>query len=143
MQHFTRSEPDDIDVVPNAGSPPSHPHADQRDAERADRDRAKALPLTHALALLRYGPVDPSGQGLHAIWGAGNTTAQAWRRRRERPQSIVSGPSAEPLRNWRTNGFSEENILSASPASTIRPRHSSAMYSPICRAEAMSWVTTM
>jgi ABC-2 type transport system permease protein len=39
---------------------------------------AKALPLTHALALLRYGLVDPSGQGLHAIWGAGNTTVQAW-----------------------------------------------------------------
>ena len=31
----------------------------------------------------------------------------------------------------------------ASPASTMRPRHSSAMYSPIRRAEAMSWVTTM
>ena len=22
--------------------------------------------------------MDPSGQGLHDIWGAGNTTAQAW-----------------------------------------------------------------
>ena len=39
---------------------------------------AKVLPLTHALALLRYGLVDPSGQGLHAIWGAGDTTVQAW-----------------------------------------------------------------
>jgi ABC-2 type transport system permease protein len=39
---------------------------------------AKALPLTHALAVLRYGLVDPSGQGLHAIWGAGNVTVQAW-----------------------------------------------------------------
>ena len=39
---------------------------------------AKALPLTHALALMRYGLVDPSGHGLHDIWGAGNTTAQAW-----------------------------------------------------------------
>jgi ABC-2 type transport system permease protein len=39
---------------------------------------AKVLPLTHALALLRYGLVDPSGQGLHAIWGAGNTTLEAW-----------------------------------------------------------------
>ena len=58
-------------------------------------------------------------------------------------QSIVSGPSADPLRNWRTNGLSEENIRSASPASTIRPRHSNAMYSPIWRAEAMLWVTTM
>jgi ABC-type multidrug transport system permease subunit len=38
---------------------------------------AKVLPLTHALALLRYGLVDPSGQGLHAIWGAGNTTVEA------------------------------------------------------------------
>jgi ABC-2 type transport system permease protein len=38
---------------------------------------AKALPLTHALALLRYGLIDPHGQGLHAIWGGGNTTVQA------------------------------------------------------------------
>src|ERR1700741_2807611 len=29
---------------------------------------AKAMPLTHALALLRYGVVDPSGKGLHEIW---------------------------------------------------------------------------
>ncbi len=39
---------------------------------------AKVLPLTHALALMRYGLVDPSGEGLHDIWGAGSTTAQAW-----------------------------------------------------------------
>ncbi len=39
---------------------------------------AKVLPLTHALALLRYGLVDPTGQGLHAIWGSGNTTVEAW-----------------------------------------------------------------
>ena len=39
---------------------------------------AKVLPLTHAMALMRYGLTDPSGSGLHDIWGAGNTTAQAW-----------------------------------------------------------------
>jgi ABC-2 type transport system permease protein len=39
---------------------------------------AKVLPLTHAIALLRYGLVDPRGSGLHDIWGAGNTTTQAW-----------------------------------------------------------------
>jgi ABC-2 type transport system permease protein len=39
---------------------------------------AKVLPLTHALALLRYGLVDPSGKGLHDIWGAGNTSVEAW-----------------------------------------------------------------
>jgi ABC-2 type transport system permease protein len=39
---------------------------------------AKALPLTHALALMRYGLVDPSGKGLHEIWGAGDTALQAW-----------------------------------------------------------------
>ena len=39
---------------------------------------AKFLPLTHALALLRYGLIDPHGQGLHAIWGAGNTTTEAF-----------------------------------------------------------------
>jgi ABC-2 type transport system permease protein len=39
---------------------------------------AKAMPLTHALALMRYGFVDPSGRGLHDIWGMGNVTAEAW-----------------------------------------------------------------
>jgi ABC-2 type transport system permease protein len=39
---------------------------------------AKVLPLTHALALLRYGFVDPTGKGLHDIWGMSNVTAEAW-----------------------------------------------------------------
>src|SRR5438309_2649954 len=39
---------------------------------------AKALPLTHALALLRYGLIDPSGKGLHDIWGMSNVTVEAW-----------------------------------------------------------------
>jgi ABC-2 type transport system permease protein len=39
---------------------------------------AKVLPLTHAMALMRYGLTDPSGSGLHDIWGAGDTTVQAW-----------------------------------------------------------------
>jgi hypothetical protein len=39
---------------------------------------AKVLPLTHAMALLRYGFVDPKGTGLHDIWGLSSTTAEAW-----------------------------------------------------------------
>ena len=39
---------------------------------------AKVLPLTHALALLRYGLVDPTGTGLHDIWGVGNVTVMAF-----------------------------------------------------------------
>jgi ABC-2 type transport system permease protein len=39
---------------------------------------AKALPLTHAMALMRYGLVDPKGTGLHDIWGMSNTTTEAW-----------------------------------------------------------------
>src|SRR6266513_2298399 len=35
---------------------------------------AKVLPLTHAMALMRYGFVDPEGTGLHDIWGMSNTT---------------------------------------------------------------------
>jgi ABC-2 type transport system permease protein len=38
---------------------------------------AKVLPITHVLALMRYGLVDPKGQGLHDIWGMSNTTAMA------------------------------------------------------------------
>jgi ABC-2 type transport system permease protein len=39
---------------------------------------AKVLPLTHALALLRYGFIDPSGKGLHDIWGMSNVATEAW-----------------------------------------------------------------
>jgi len=39
---------------------------------------AKVLPLTHALALMRYGLVDPRGTGLHDIWGMSNTTTETW-----------------------------------------------------------------
>src|SRR6478609_8839786 len=39
---------------------------------------AKALPLTHALALMRYGLVDQRGSGLHDIWGIGDAATQAW-----------------------------------------------------------------
>jgi ABC-type multidrug transport system permease subunit len=39
---------------------------------------AKALPLTHALALMRYALVDPSGKGLHDIWEMSNVTVEAW-----------------------------------------------------------------
>jgi ABC-2 type transport system permease protein len=39
---------------------------------------AKVLPLTHAMALMRYGLVDPRGTGLHDIWGMSNTTTEAW-----------------------------------------------------------------
>jgi ABC-2 type transport system permease protein len=38
---------------------------------------AKALPLTHALAVIRYGVLDRRGSGLHDIWGMTNVTAMA------------------------------------------------------------------
>jgi ABC-2 type transport system permease protein len=38
---------------------------------------ARALPLTHALALMRYGLVDHRGAGLHDIWGMSDTAAMA------------------------------------------------------------------
>ena len=38
---------------------------------------AKVLPLTHALALMRYGLLGGSASGLHDIWGMGNPTAMA------------------------------------------------------------------
>jgi ABC-2 type transport system permease protein len=39
---------------------------------------ARALPLTHAMALMRYGLLDRKGSGLHDIWGFGTTTQEAW-----------------------------------------------------------------
>ena len=41
-------------------------------------DVAKVMPLTHALALLRYGLIDPSGRGLHDIWGMHSASTEAW-----------------------------------------------------------------
>jgi ABC-2 type transport system permease protein len=38
---------------------------------------AKALPLTHVLALMRYGLIDRRGTSLHDIWGMTNTTQMA------------------------------------------------------------------
>src|SRR5205085_9869252 len=38
---------------------------------------ARFLPLTHALALIRYGLLGPQGSGLHDIWGMSNTTLEA------------------------------------------------------------------
>ncbi len=38
---------------------------------------SKVIPLTHVLALMRYGLVDPRGTGLHEIWGMSNTTLMA------------------------------------------------------------------
>jgi ABC-2 type transport system permease protein len=37
----------------------------------------KLLPITHVLALVRYGLADRNGAGLHDIWGMSNTTAMA------------------------------------------------------------------
>src|SRR5258706_7812111 len=39
---------------------------------------AKVLPLTHALAVMRYGLLGDNGAGLHDIWGAGNNTLEAF-----------------------------------------------------------------
>jgi ABC-2 type transport system permease protein len=39
---------------------------------------AKLLPLTHVLALMRYGLVDPHGTGLHDIWGMSSASGEAW-----------------------------------------------------------------
>jgi len=41
-------------------------------------DIAKVLPITHALALMRYGFVDHRATGLHDIWGMSNATTEAW-----------------------------------------------------------------
>jgi ABC-2 type transport system permease protein len=38
---------------------------------------AKFMPLTHALALMRYGLIDPRGTGLHDIWGMHNVHTEA------------------------------------------------------------------
>jgi ABC-2 type transport system permease protein len=40
-------------------------------------DVARVLPLTHALALMRYGLLDHNASGLHDIWGMSNATVMA------------------------------------------------------------------
>src|SRR3954463_1234657 len=39
---------------------------------------AKVLPLTHAMAVMRYGLLGDHGSGLHDIWAAGDPPAQAF-----------------------------------------------------------------
>ena len=39
---------------------------------------AKVFPLTHALAVMRYGLVDRQGTGLNAIWNMSNPTLEAF-----------------------------------------------------------------
>jgi ABC-type polysaccharide/polyol phosphate export permease len=39
---------------------------------------AKLLPLTHALALIRYAFLDHRGSGLHDIWNMSNIGEMAW-----------------------------------------------------------------
>ena len=56
--------------------------------------------------------------------------------------SIPSGPCEAPDKNWRTNWLSESKSSSAGPDSTIRPFHSTAMYSATRFALMMSWVMT-
>ena len=38
---------------------------------------AKFMPLTHALAVMRYGLLDSHGAALHQIWGMSNVSAMA------------------------------------------------------------------
>ncbi len=38
---------------------------------------AKVLPVTHAVALMRYGVVDPHAADLHTIWGMTSPAAMA------------------------------------------------------------------
>src|SRR4051794_31288994 len=38
---------------------------------------AKALPLTHPMAIMRSGLVDPHATGLHDIWGMSSATGEA------------------------------------------------------------------
>lgn len=41
-------------------------------------DIVKVVPVTHALAFLRYGFIDPSDKGLHDIWGMHSASTEAW-----------------------------------------------------------------
>lgn len=40
-------------------------------------DAAKVLPLTHALALFRFGLTSDGGQALHNLWGMSNDVVTA------------------------------------------------------------------
>src|SRR5262249_33443300 len=63
-------------VLAGKGAPPAG--SSVRALPTALAGFARALPLTHALALMRYGLLDRTGSGLHDIWGFGTTTQEAW-----------------------------------------------------------------
>ena len=57
--------------------PPPFADIGERELSSGESMIAKLLPLTHALAVMRYGLIDRNATGLRDIWGMSNPTAMA------------------------------------------------------------------
>ena len=132
---------------PDARPPPGCRRVSSIDCDRADAPAAHLdVVVGHELARVLeqqrvLGPAAAAEQqqprGERDDQGEGEDGGGAGDR-----HSIPSGPWDAPARNWRTNWLSELNSSSAGPDSTIRPFHSTAMYSATRLADMMSCVIT-
>ena len=120
-------------------------HSEDQRRERDPRAPRSSplLLITDAVRLpLAYASGFPQG-GAHATrQAAARYTSFVDGRLGRRDYSMPRGPREAPERNWRTNWLSELNSSSAGPLSTMRPFHSTAMYSATRLADMMSCVMT-
>ena len=118
-------------------------HEQQRDQDDRQRQRGNG----HAtgdrqltLCSLKFNPA----HAVHGIprAGAGNYPGFVYFALQGGSHSMPRGPREAPERNCRTNMLSELKSSSAGPDSTMRPFHSTAMYSATRLADMMSCVMT-
>jgi len=91
---------------------------------------AKVLPLTHALALMRYGLLDPHGTSLHDIWGMSNPATDP--HTYEASSSIAQEISAAQL--VVQNGVGYDTFMTTIENAPRRRGSTSAIASSTCAA---------
>ncbi len=117
-----------------------------RTSSSATRTIANASAAMATPRAIVNGPsaLSKSTQAVHGIprAGAGNYPGFVYFALQGGSHSMPRGPREAPERNCRTNMLSELKSSSAGPDSTMRPFHSTAMYSATRLADMMSCVMT-
>ena len=116
-------------------------HEQQRDQDDRQRQRGNG----HATGDRQWTLCSlKSTQAVHGMprAGAGSYPGFVYFALQDGSHSMPRGPREAPERNCRTNMLSELKSSSAGPDSTMRPFHSTAMYSATRLADMMSCVIT-
>src|SRR5690606_12083195 len=128
-----------------------HRQADERAADRDDRQRARAdlVDLAHQLGeevagrLRRAQHLQREQAGAAERAGGGDEGHQAASTRRLAVLSKGIGPSGSPSRNCRTSGSTEDCSSAGLPANTIRPFAITSARSATGRVSCTWWLTMM